>query len=63
MICFPSSSTITLKKRWKPAETNSDQLDYTDHSEEFLNILNENTDNNFVARTYKNNSQSDQKNV
>ena len=63
MICFSSPSTFTSEKRWKPAETNSDQLDYTDHSEEFLNILNENTDNNFVARTYKNNSQSDQKNV
>ena len=63
VICFSSSSTITSKKRWKPAETNSDQLYCTDYTEEFLDILNENTDNNFVARTYKNNSQSDQKNV
>ena len=61
VICFSSSSTITSKKRWKPAETNSDQLYCTDYTEEFLEILNENTDNNFVARTYKNNSQSDQK--
>ena len=61
VICFSGSSAIMSKKRWKPAETNSDQLDYTDHSEEYLDILNENTDNNSAARTYKNNSQRDQK--
>ena len=61
MICFSRASTITSRKKWKPAETNSDHLDYTDHSEEFLDILNETSDTNFVARTYKYNSQSDQK--